>query len=407
MFCFKKSKENLNSHTENGKLVLITEQRPLNNSTEKNGEIVLKGSLEKLVERLVCDDSYSIVDPTYIQDFLLTYRVFIENPTYISNKLIEWFQMNKVPSYLTQYSPNLAAREKDNQKSQNVIKKKVYRIVLEWITNHFNDFETNKDLYDFVERFQDVLSKEKMVEQFRVLTIAISTKSKLRTLTLARSKRDETLMFNIQGGWDKGYGIFVSHVNKDSKAYEIGIRKGDQILEVNGHSFQHILHANALEMIKSFTHLSIKLKYNPIGFNEMLLHPEKSPHRNKKNIINNNKAYLIEYLQMQQNQFQHGVNTDSTDSKLNSQAKPSTDSLTSSVTNSILDHLQTNQNGTLANQTKKSIGSIPPLPPAASSTQTPRNKSKADKNNLKSSNNGNYFDQNLLFISTQSLEYQI
>ncbi len=210
-----KSKEKLNRHTENGKLVLITEQRVLSNSVDRSGEIVLKGTVEKLVERLICDDHYSIVDPTYIQDFLLTYRVFIENPASISSKLFEWFQLNKIPSYLSHYSPNLSHR--DNQTSQNMVKKKVYRIVLEWITNHFNDFETNKELYEFVECFQELLSKEKMFEQLRVLTIAISTKSKPRTLTLARSKRDESLMFNIQGGWDKGYGIFVSRVEKDSK----------------------------------------------------------------------------------------------------------------------------------------------------------------------------------------------
>jgi hypothetical protein len=36
-----------------------------------------------------------------------------------------------------------------------------------------------------------------MPEQLRVLTIAISTKSKPRAVTLARSKRDETLLFTI------------------------------------------------------------------------------------------------------------------------------------------------------------------------------------------------------------------
>jgi len=157
------------------------------------------------------------VDPTYIQDFLLTYRVFIENPVHVSNKLNEWFQLNKIPSYLSHYSPNLSNR--DSQTSQNIVKNKVYRIVLEWITNHFNDFETNKDLYEFIECFQELLNKEKMSEQLRVLTIAISTKSKQRILTLARSKRDESLMFNIQGGWDKGYGIFISRVDKESKVH--------------------------------------------------------------------------------------------------------------------------------------------------------------------------------------------
>ena len=349
-----KGKENLSRHTENGRLVLVTEQRPLNNSSERSGEIVLKGSAEKLIERLMFDDSYSLVDPTYIQDFLLTYRVFIDEPIYVANKLVEWFQ----------FSSKLYLGSPSNSPSN--AKKKVYRILLEWITNHFNDFETNKELYEFVERFQEVLGREKMYEQLRVLTIAISTKSKTRTVILARSKRDETLMFSIQGGWEKGYGIFVSKVDRDPKGSELGIRKGDQILEVNGHSFQHISLVNALDTLKSFTHLSISLKYNPIGFNEMLLHPEKSPHRNKKN-MNSNQAYLIEYLQKQQNQFQQNQTTNS-ESKNGHSTSP----------NSLINQLQTN------NQLKKTIGSIPPLPPS-SNGQTPRNKSKeASKNPFKS-----------------------
>ena len=117
-----KSKENTKSYYENNKLVMISEFRPLNNSTEKTGEILLKATSDKLIERLITDESYSLIDPTYIQDFLLTYRVFIKNPLYISQKLNDYFHSQNS-------SPNL------------VVKKKVYRIILEWITNHFNDFE--------------------------------------------------------------------------------------------------------------------------------------------------------------------------------------------------------------------------------------------------------------------------
>ena len=135
-----------------------------------------------------------------------------------------------------------------------------------------------------------------------MLTIAISTKSRPRTITLARSKRDEQLMFNIQGGWDKGYGIFVSRVDSESKAYELGMRRTDQIMDVNGHSFQHITLASAIEILKSFTHTSITLKYNPISFNEMLLHPDKSPYRNKKTLTSTNLSgksssfFFIDFL---------------------------------------------------------------------------------------------------------------
>lgn len=76
---------------------MVTEYRLLNNTSDRTGEIVLRGSPEKLVERLVNDggEISSIIDPTYIQDFLLTYRVFIDSPTFISNKLYEWFQQQQ------------------------------------------------------------------------------------------------------------------------------------------------------------------------------------------------------------------------------------------------------------------------------------------------------------------------
>lgn len=36
----------------------------------------------------------SVVDPTYIEDFLLTYRTFLSNPMEVGKKLFEWFQVD-------------------------------------------------------------------------------------------------------------------------------------------------------------------------------------------------------------------------------------------------------------------------------------------------------------------------
>lgn len=369
-----KGKENTRSYYDSTtqRVCMLCELRPLNppptttTTTSSSsigiidqlimGEIVLRATPDKLVERLIWDDSSagSILDPTYIQDFLLTYRVFIDSPVYVSNRLYDWFTN---PDLITgspasnRYTQQFLASNIGSVPGS--VKKKVYRIVLEWITNHFNDFESNRELYDFLERFQEQLGREKMNEQFRVLSIAISTKSKQRVVTLARSKRDEVLMFSIQGGWEKGYGVFVSKVERDSKAFELGLRRGDQILDVNGHSFMHITLGQALETLKSFTHSSITVKYNPIGFNEMLVHPEKSPHRNKKNMTNSNKAYLIEYLKQQQNNYTQAHQ--GTPPGIGPPSSPQSPT----------------------GHVKKSIGSIPPLPPSVSSNSlTPRNKSK-------------------------------
>jgi hypothetical protein len=351
-----KSKENIKCYYDSNKQVMVTELRPLNASTDKTGEIVMRGTPDKLLERLVYDDTSTILDPTFIQDFLLTYRVFIEKPQYITGKLHEWFE--KLPP-ATSTGVNSSPQSLSLDLHNLNLKKKIYRIVLEWITNHYNDFETNKELYVFLEKFQEILSREKMLEQFKVLTIAISTKSRPRTITLARSKREEQLQFNIQGGWDKGYGIFISRVDKESKAFELGMRRADQILDVNGHSFQHITLSNAIDILKSFTHTSITLKYNPISFNEMLLHPDKSPYRNKKPLgggsggantslpngaantastTNANKAVLAEYIQ---NQYQPP---------------------------GLITHL--NNDTQNLNLLKKTIGSMPPQYPSTVHTQS-------------------------------------
>ena len=36
-------------------------------------------------------EEHSVVDPTYIEDFLLTYRTFLSSPMVVSKKLLEWF----------------------------------------------------------------------------------------------------------------------------------------------------------------------------------------------------------------------------------------------------------------------------------------------------------------------------
>lgn len=54
-------------------------------------------------------------------------------------------------------------------------------------------------------------------------------------------------------------------VEKGCKAEEVGLKRADQILEVNGNSFEHISHNKALEILRSSTHLSITVKSNLYG----------------------------------------------------------------------------------------------------------------------------------------------
>lgn len=48
-----------------------------------------QGTAERLTLHLV--EEHSVVDPTYIEDFLLTYRTFLSSPMVVGKKLLEWF----------------------------------------------------------------------------------------------------------------------------------------------------------------------------------------------------------------------------------------------------------------------------------------------------------------------------
>jgi len=75
-----------------------------------------------------------------------------------------------------------------------------------------------------------------MKGQLRLLNLACASKARPRTVTLTRATRDEILYFQILGGLERGCGIFIKKVEKDSKAYEAGLKRGDQVNEGSEYS---------------------------------------------------------------------------------------------------------------------------------------------------------------------------
>ncbi|XP_049818737.1 rap guanine nucleotide exchange factor 6 isoform X4 [Aethina tumida] len=243
--------ENTRKHEEDGKLVMVTELRgSLETTTNRRGHVVIRATPQRLMTQLI--EENSLTDPTYVEDFLLTHRTFIPSPLHVANQLLDWF------------------RDPD-------IRDRVTRVVLLWVNNHFTDFETDPDMIEFLETFELGLENEKMVGQLRLLNIACAAKARIRNVILARPNRDEPLNFQILGGFERNFGIFISKVDKKSKAEEVGLKRGDQIIEVNGQSFEHVSHTKALEILRGATHLSIAVKSNLLNFKEMLNTPDNSP----------------------------------------------------------------------------------------------------------------------------------
>ena len=74
---------------------------------------------------------------------------------------------------------------------------------------------------------------QKMKGHLRLLNIACAAKAKWRQITLQKASRESPLYFSVQGGSERGFGIFVESVEAGSKAAETGLKRGDQ---VSGHT---------------------------------------------------------------------------------------------------------------------------------------------------------------------------
>ena len=87
---------------DSGATVLVTERRSLTAeharltaaeeeehhpaASARIGHVVIRGTAERLMAQLMEDNSG--VDPTFTEDFLLTYRTFLESPTRIMEQLL-------------------------------------------------------------------------------------------------------------------------------------------------------------------------------------------------------------------------------------------------------------------------------------------------------------------------------
>lgn len=247
--------ENTRRHeSEDGQLVMVTEMRDAGSA--RRGHVVIRGTPDRLMIQLI--EENSVIDPIYVEDFLLTYRTFIDNPNQIAQQLLTWFENEDAP-----LSCSATPQE---------IRDRVSRVVLLWVNNSFTDFETDSDMVEFLETFIKALAQKRMTDQLRLLHIASVSKARVRQVTVTRSSRDEDLHFQIVGGYEKHGtgGVFISHVETKSKADTVGLKRGDQILEVNGQSFEHVTWTRAMEILKGSTHLSISVKSNLFAFRDVM-----------------------------------------------------------------------------------------------------------------------------------------
>ena len=57
---------------------------------EREGYVLVKAKPEKLIQHLI-EERDKTMDPHYDEDFLLMYRVFLDNATHVFDQLLQWF----------------------------------------------------------------------------------------------------------------------------------------------------------------------------------------------------------------------------------------------------------------------------------------------------------------------------
>ncbi len=121
-------------------------------------------------------------------------------------------------------------------------------------------------MMDLLNQFEAKLEVSKMQGQLRLLNFACAAKARTRSVTLTRPSRDETLEFRLVGGHQKatGGGIFVDFVGKGSSAAKKGLKRGDQILDVNGQNFSQVGWLD-------FSKFSKKQNFECLEFREMFI----------------------------------------------------------------------------------------------------------------------------------------
>ncbi|GFR78296.1 PDZ domain containing 7, partial [Elysia marginata] len=81
-----------------------------------------------------------------------------------------------------------------------------------------------------------------------------------RRLVLSVSNDSDFIGLNIRGGKEYGIGIYISRVDPGGLASSNGLRPGDQIVRVNQEDFLSITHSDAVDALRSSTHLIITFR---------------------------------------------------------------------------------------------------------------------------------------------------
>ena len=97
------------------------------------------------------------VDDTFHKDFLLTYRTFLKDPMPLTDKLKEAWQTGLPDQRERVKVTGVFCKAK---RADCFLSLQIVKIVLNWVTEHFPDFEDDDRMTQFLDWFEERLKED-------------------------------------------------------------------------------------------------------------------------------------------------------------------------------------------------------------------------------------------------------
>ena len=208
------------------------------------GYFILQGSPDSLLTHLM----ETSIDESYIEDFLLTYRVFLPQPSGLSYRIEHWFS---IPKYSM----------------------KAVQILLVWLRNHYTDFESSSEMQDFLDNFIQLLkeSGREMSGYADSIRELRAIKAPVRLLKIS-GLRESNSPIAIGGGAEVGFPIFITRVHKSRLTNNLFLQ-GDQVVSINGKSCEGKTSNWARKLLFSGLELEVGMKHSREIFDKFMSQP--------------------------------------------------------------------------------------------------------------------------------------
>ncbi|XP_054166900.1 rap guanine nucleotide exchange factor 2-like [Oppia nitens] len=209
---------------------------------------LIRATRDRLVEMLLTEESSSETTPDsdddFIADFLLTFRLFWSEKRDPNDRCVD----------------QLMERVLESARNERTADRSV-KVVLLWLSNHFQDFRRRKHL---LRAFETTL-RSKIHKKLFYLTL--SSKARDRHVTITRSDRNAALPFSLIGGYEVQSRLFVSEVSEELSE---DLQPGDRLLAINGVDCHVMEVGRALGLCRASTHLSLVLRFDPSLFDAFI-----------------------------------------------------------------------------------------------------------------------------------------